>query len=414
MTGIPKPRRKPRGWRICRNSESAPIPTELIRPLAERLAKQRPWVSAEEKWLAAESALKQRPWRPFVIRFSGAKERSGWDWADLFLKASIPVVVAAGGWYLSTESNTQQLLTNQSTQRDLVVSDYIKSMQQLVLEKNLLEAGNNEAKAIVARSITLTALSRLSLDKPGFISEHKGQILQFLSESRLVDRKGGIILLHGANLSRSQLKGARLAEVDLSSANLRNANLSEAGLGLALLRQATLVGANLSEAGLVDADLSAADMRWAKLRWTRLNGAILKGADLRYSNLSNARIEGANLEKAFLAEANLSNADLAQANLRDAELYKAQLFQANLQEANLYGANIPQANLSQANLRKANLRATNLAKTNMTGANLEGVNLGQSDLRGSNLKNANRRIIRWAPKTLWPEARSSQQADNIP
>lgn len=56
------------------DSEQRRAPEEKIRPLAERLSKQRPWRSAEEKWMAAERALRQKPWRPWVIRFSGEKE----------------------------------------------------------------------------------------------------------------------------------------------------------------------------------------------------------------------------------------------------------------------------------------------------------------------------------------------------
>jgi len=37
--------------------------------------------------------MRQKPWRPWVIRFSGEKERSGWDWADLLLKVSVPVLI---------------------------------------------------------------------------------------------------------------------------------------------------------------------------------------------------------------------------------------------------------------------------------------------------------------------------------
>ena len=97
-------------WRLWPPRETKPhrIPEEQIRPLAERLGKQRPWLSAQENWLAAERALRQKPWRPWVIRFSGEKERSGWDWADLLLKVSVPVLILGLSTAYSVISSSRQ------------------------------------------------------------------------------------------------------------------------------------------------------------------------------------------------------------------------------------------------------------------------------------------------------------------
>ena len=62
------------------------IPEDRIRQLAKRLAKQRPWRSDEENWLDAEKAVGAAPIGPWIIQFSGEKERSGWDWTELIFE----------------------------------------------------------------------------------------------------------------------------------------------------------------------------------------------------------------------------------------------------------------------------------------------------------------------------------------
>ena len=137
-------------WRLWPPRETKPnrIPEEQIRPLAERLGKQRPWLSAQENWLAAERALRQKPWRPWVIRFSGEKERSGWDWADLLLKVSVPVLILGLSTAYSIISSSRQeklAIADKERQEKIAreqretdaITGFIKGMQPLLLDKDL-------------------------------------------------------------------------------------------------------------------------------------------------------------------------------------------------------------------------------------------------------------------------------------
>jgi hypothetical protein len=90
-------------------------------------------------------------------------------------------------------------------------------------------------------------------------------------------------VLHGADLSRANLR-----DDDLSRADLSRANLSGADLRGANLRGANLRGADLLDADLRDADLRGANLRGADLRDADLRGANLRGADLRGANLRGA------------------------------------------------------------------------------------------------------------------------------
>ena len=262
-----------------RDSEQHRIPEEKIRPLAERLSKQRPWLSAEENWLAAERALRQKPWRPWVIRFSGEKERSGWDWADLLLKVSIPILILGlSTAYSIISSDRQEKISREQREND-VVTGFVKGMQPLMLDQNLKKSAADAEVRGVARGLTLAALSQVQ------DPERKRLIISFLIDSGLNAKPGDLFSLSEANLSRANLHGANLPGVNLFLANLFEAELDFAWLIGADLREAWLPGANLPGAKLMGAKLMGANLRSANLQGANLQGAKLMGANLQGANL---------------------------------------------------------------------------------------------------------------------------------
>ena len=325
-------------WRLWPPRETKPhrIPEEQIRPLAERLGKQRPWLSAQENWLAAERALTQKPWRPWVIRFSGEKERSGWDWADLLLKVSVPVLILGlSTAYSIISSSRQEKIAREQREND-VITGFVKEMQPLILDKDLKKSAADAEVRGVARGLTLAALSQV--EDP----DKKRLIVSFLFDTGLNAKPGNLFSLREANLNEVNLRGADLRGADLSGADLGGANL-----GWADLSRADLIGANLSGADLRGADLRGADLGGANLGWANLRRASLWSADLRGANLW-----GANLGWANLGWADLSRADLWGANLRGANLRGANLGWADLEWANLSGADLSGANLGAAIFKK--------------------------------------------------------------
>jgi hypothetical protein len=263
------------GPRPPEEESTPPIPDEQIRPLAERLSKQRPWLSAEENWLAAERALRQKPWRPWVIRFSGEKERSGWDWADLLLKASVPVLILGlSTAYSIISADRQEKIAKADKERQEniareqregeVVTNFIKEMQPLLVDKGLRSSAPGSEVRGIACGLTLAALSQVK------DSQRKRLVVRFLLDSGLNINPGNLISLSEANLYMANLYRANLSKADLSEADLIGANL---------------FGANLSGANLSGADLSSALIR-----------ANLSGANLSWANLSRADLSGTNLE----------------------------------------------------------------------------------------------------------------------
>lgn len=401
------------------------FPDEQIRPLAERLSKQRPWRSAEENWFTAERALRQKPWRPWVIHFSGEKERSGWDWADLLLKVSVPVLLLGlSTAYSIISANRQEKIAKADKERqesiareqreDEVVTSFIREMRPLLVDKGLRSSAPDSEIRGVARGLTLAALSQVK--NP----DRKRLIVRFLLDSGLNTKPGNLISLREANLSEAVLSGADLAGADLSEANLIRATLSWADLSGANLMGANLLGAHLMGARLIGADLRALlsgnDLRGADLSRANLSGADLSRADLFRANLSGANLSHADLLTANFSGANLSHADLGGAYLIEADLRGADLRGANLREAYLSGADL-RADLSGASLGGADLRGAILSGADLSGANsradLRGVDL-RADPRRADLSRADLNNVKWDETTIWPSRDRFAGAQHIP
>ena len=329
-------------WPPDDSSRQEATPTDdAIRARADQLAKRRPWCSAEQNWtdacLELNSAFLLR-WRPSLLRWLGASEKTGWDWMELSLKLSVPLTIALGGWFLGTLNSNRQNEIAQANQKDAVIREYIKEMKGMLLDKTVAKEAKqpgSEANG-VARALTLTALTQLKGEGEGS-EQRRTLVFQFLRDSNFPILAGSE-KVQGANLAGYDLSGANLSEADLSGANLSEADLSWAKFGEANLSGANLSGAKLSWANLSEADLSEADLSGAKIGGANLSGAYLYRANLSGADLSGADTsgairfrqyilnpEGADLSRAILSRAILSGANLSGANLRSAQLREAYL-----------------------------------------------------------------------------------------
>ncbi len=308
-----------------------------------------------------------------MIRFSGEKERSGWDWADLILKVSVPVLILGLGAGLNKcTSDREERLARQ--QRDsAVVTAFTGEMQKLVVA-NRLRPGQEISieDRVLPREMIIAALAQLNSDEAYPWRNHVIRFARGLTRLRVAEgvQEGG--LLEEADLSNLNLKKASLNRANLSDSHFANADLREAYIGEAILNRANLNGADLS--------------------MSMLSRSFLVGVSGSGVNLSKAWLDGADLSKSYLIKANFSGTLLVWTDFIE-------------------------ANLNEANFNKANLSGADLRRADLSGANFSGARLGKSKLFGSseaNLSGADLNAVRWDGETQWPGPIQFKGAKNIP
>jgi hypothetical protein len=178
-----------------------------------------------------------------IVEANGYPKRTLWDWLQLLI---IPAVLAGGGLWFNRQQRKQELEITDSRAQDEALRAYLDQIGQLLLDKErpLRQAKEGDEVRTLARARTLTVLARLDGGR------RKGSVMQFLYESGLITKEGGVVSLKGADLSRANLNLANLSEADLSETDLNEASLIGADLRRADLRMAFLADANLNIADL--------------------------------------------------------------------------------------------------------------------------------------------------------------------
>jgi hypothetical protein len=212
---------------------------------------------------------------------------------------------------------------------------------------------NSRVYRITARTFEVT--------EQGHITERYTKAIEQLGSDKLDVRLGGIYALERIAVDSER---DQPAVVEVLSAFVREHSDPEGKrpptdvhaaltvLGrlpeLTGVSRGDLTGAHLPEVNLYHANLQNASLRGATLYGADLRGANLRNGSLREAELRGAKLFGANLSKAHLFRSGLREADLQNANLRGATLYGA-----DLRGANLYGADLRGADLLEANLQGA-------------------------------------------------------------
>jgi len=191
-----------------------------------------------------------------------------WDWLSLLV---IPSVLAIGGyWFNHSENSRSQNIAQERSETDQQIGEqrrhddalqaYLDQIGELLLHKDqpLRQSKAGDGVRTLARARTLTVLQNW---RARFGDEdRKRSVLQFLYESRLIDKDRPVVDLTDANLI-----GAYLTYINLSAADLSGAWLSDAKLYRANLSEANFRGADLSDADLGAANLSAAEITGEQL-----------------------------------------------------------------------------------------------------------------------------------------------------
>ena len=168
------------------------------------------------------------------------------------------------------------------------------------------------------------------------------------------------INLRGAKLINADLSGADLARADLRDADLRGANMQGVDLRRAKLDGADLgpvkpVGASQGtpscNPACTGANLQKSDLSWATLVKANLSNANLYSSVLNYADFSSANLTSAYVANSFLLFANMASTNLTNASLADAFLYYAWLGGASAGGTIWVGAICPNGSIATTSSR---------------------------------------------------------------
>src|SRR5215469_591688 len=197
---------------------------------------------------SGESKITKTP-QGMSIEYSPGKTL--WDWLGLLGALAIPIVVGFGvAWFSHAQQIHDQKLADQRSRSEAELADkraayeqeinidrlreellqrYLDDMAELLLREKLLSSDPSSPVRTIARARTLAVLRRITATR-------KAVVLQFLHESKLIDKDNPIVDLKGADLSKADLQEADLRGVNLIGVNLRGIKLTGANLSGATLK----------------------------------------------------------------------------------------------------------------------------------------------------------------------------------
>jgi uncharacterized protein YjbI with pentapeptide repeats len=204
----------------------------------------------------------------------GPRAKSLWDWLDLLI---IPFAIGIVAWSFKEAEKEKSNKNEEERAQNDVLDSFIKIMTDLITNYSLANSKSTLETKIIARTRINLALNRLNAIR-------KGQVIQFLFESGLIDQNPQIKLL-GGNIKDALLDGIVLSEAEIKGAYFNNASIKCSNLNRAIFTSSNFTSADLSNSLVENTDFS----------YTNLTKTKLKGMDLRSANF-----EGANLTKADL------------------------------------------------------------------------------------------------------------------
>jgi hypothetical protein len=215
-------------------------------------------------------------------------------WYELTKDIIIPVAVFILGAFftwsqfkITSDKQKSDDTAKDTETKEQVLTDYGKTIAELVTKNKLDKEGDNSVKNI-ARGQTLIALRRLNVaDKNGKADESKdeagklkGLLIRYLYDARLILYPSDDVL------PQIDLSGANINKIVLQDAWLPNIGLQKAWLNEGNFKKANLKGAKFYQASLINADFTGADLGGADF-----TGADLRGADLRGADLNNTKLD---------------------------------------------------------------------------------------------------------------------------
>lgn len=206
------------------------------------------------------------------------------DWLKLLI---IPLSLVLLGWSYKEAEKSKAKNSEEERSRNETLNSFFNVITDLLQNHNLANSPSIQTRAMAKARINMT-LSQLD-------GARKGQVLQFLYESDLIDISPKLRLL-GANFNDSILDQIVLGDSEIRGAYFKNASIKNANLNKIILNSSILEKANLSGSQVDNADFGYTNLKKCKLKNMDLTKVNFEGADLTNANLRGSTISQSQLD----------------------------------------------------------------------------------------------------------------------
>ncbi|SHH92678.1 Pentapeptide repeat-containing protein [Flavobacterium sp. CF108] len=224
---------------------------------------------------------------PYDAVKSGAEPKKLWDWLDLLI---VPLSIATIGWIYKEYEKSKDEKKDFENKQNETLDSYFRVISDLIIKSNLLDIHLNKESKIIARTRTIVAIENLN-------DERKGQVLQFLYESKLIDKD--IIELIGANFRTSEVSGIVLKDTIIKGVYFCNSKFIRSYLDRSVFTACDFTNTDFTDSSMQNTDLSYTKLIRCKLVNIDLTTVDFEGADLTDADLTNSVILKSQLEKIF-------------------------------------------------------------------------------------------------------------------
>lgn len=210
-----------------------------------------------------------------------------WDWLDLLI---VPVSLILLGWLYKTYEKTKEEIKEIENKQNEILDSYFRIISEFISNSNLLDTNKNKESRVIARTRTIVALENLE-------GERKGQVLQFLYESNLIDNEKINIL--GANFKCLQVSGIVLRKLTIKGVYFCNSNFENTFLDKSRFISCDFTNTNFNKSSMEDTSFEYSNLSKCKLSNIDLTKVNFEGSNLNDADLSNSIINRSQLDKIF-------------------------------------------------------------------------------------------------------------------
>lgn len=228
-------------------------------------------------------------WMGFVTYDKNTNEQDVkklWDWLDLLI---IPLSIAIIGWIYKENEKLRDSKKEFENKQNETLDSYFRVISDLIIKSHLLDNKLNSESKIIARTRTIVAIENLN-------SERKGQVLQFLHESNLINN---VIELLGANFKSSEVSGIVLRNTTIKGVYFCDSKFIKSYLDNSDLTSCDFTNTDFSDSSMQNTNLSYTKLINCKLVNIDLTTVNFEGVDLTNADLSNSKILKTQLDKIF-------------------------------------------------------------------------------------------------------------------